>query len=48
MDANYFQHITYMESYNEEKRHTPLDAGDIHYEPLGVYPGKTDRPLSHH
>lgn len=40
MDANYFQHITYMESYNEEKGTHLVDAGDIHYEPLGVYPGK--------
>ena len=40
MDANYFQHITYMESYHEEKGTHLVDAGDIHYEPLGVYPGK--------
>ena len=40
MYANYFQHITYMESYNEEKGTHLVDAGDIHYEPLGVYPGK--------
>lgn len=40
MDANYFQHITYMESYNEEKGTHLVDAGDIHYEPLGVYPRK--------
>ncbi|WP_455615346.1 MetQ/NlpA family ABC transporter substrate-binding protein [Eisenbergiella sp.] len=40
MDANYFQHITYMESYNEEKGTHLVNAGDIHYEPLGVYPGK--------
>lgn len=40
IDANYFQHITYMESYNEEKGTHLVNAGDIHYEPLGVYPGK--------
>lgn len=40
MDANYFQHITYMESYNEEKGTHLVNAGNIHYEPLGVYPGK--------
>lgn len=40
MDANYFQHITYMNSYNEEKGTHLVNAGDIHYEPLGIYPGK--------
>ncbi len=40
IDANYFQHITYMESQNEEKGMHLVDAGDIHYEPLGIYPGK--------
>ena len=29
-DANYFQHIPYLEQFNEEK---------IHYEPFGIYPG---------
>ena len=37
MDANYFQHITYMESYNEEKGTHLVNAGNIHYEPLGEY-----------
>ena len=37
IDANYFQHITYLESFNEE-RGTHLVS--IHYEPLGIYPGK--------
>ena len=40
MDANYFQHITYMESFNEERGTHLVSAGSIHYEPLGIYPGK--------
>ena len=39
-DANYFQHIPYLESFNEEKGTHLVDAGDIHYEPFGIYPGK--------
>ena len=43
MDANYFQHIPYLESFNEEKGTHLVNAGGIHYEPFGIYPGqKTD------
>ena len=38
-DANYFQHIPYLECFNEEKGTHLVDAGDIHYEPFGIYPG---------
>ena len=38
-DANYFQHVPYLESFNEEKGTHLVDAGDIHYEPFGIYPG---------
>ncbi|WP_313128974.1 MetQ/NlpA family ABC transporter substrate-binding protein [Anaerocolumna sp.] len=42
-DANYFQHIPYLESFNEEHGTHLVNAGGIHYEPFGVYPGtKTD------
>ena len=40
MDANYFQHVNYLNSYNEEKGTHLAIAGKIHYEPLGLYPGK--------
>ena len=40
IDANYFQHITYLESFNEERGTHLVSAGSIHYEPLGIYPGK--------
>ena len=39
-DANYFQHVNYLNSYNEEKGTHLAIAGKIHYEPLGLYPGK--------
>jgi len=40
MDANYFQHIPYLESFNEEKGTHLVNAGGIHYEPFGIYPGQ--------
>lgn len=40
IDANYFQHINYLNSYNEEKGTHLVNAGEIHYEPMGIYPGK--------
>lgn len=39
-DANYFQHIPYLNSFNEEKGTHLVNAGGIHYEPFGIYPGK--------
>lgn len=39
-DCNYFQHIPYLESFNEEQGTHLVNAGGIHYEPLGIYPGK--------
>lgn len=38
-DANYFQHVPYLESFNEEKGTHLVVAGKIHYEPFGIYPG---------
>ena len=38
-DANYFQHAPYMEQFNKEKGTKLVDAGDIHSEPFGIYPG---------
>lgn len=38
-DANYFQHTPYLESFNEEKGTHLVVAGEIHYEPFGIYPG---------
>ena len=41
-DANYFQHIPDLESFNEEKGTHLVNAGGIHYEPFGIYPGTKD------
>ena len=38
-DAYYFQHIPYLNSFNEEKGTHLVNAGGIHYEPFGIYPG---------
>lgn len=38
-DANYFQHIPYLNSFNDEKGTHLVNAGGIHYEPFGIYPG---------
>ncbi len=42
MDANYFQHVPYLDSYNEEKGTDLVAVGKIHYEPFGIYPGTKD------
>lgn len=41
LDANYFQHITYLEDFNDERGTNLASAGGIHFEPLCLYPGKT-------
>ena len=41
LDANYFQHVLYMEGFNEEYGTHLVSAGGIHYEPFGIYAGKT-------
>ena len=41
VDANYFQHITYLNNFNEEKGTHLASVADVHYEPFGLYPGKT-------
>lgn len=38
-DANYVQHVPYLEQFNEEKGTHLVVAGKIHYEPFGIYPG---------
>ena len=39
LDANYFQHIPYLDNFNEENGTHLVSAGGIHYEPFGIYPG---------
>ncbi|MCR4608995.1 MAG: MetQ/NlpA family ABC transporter substrate-binding protein [Eubacterium sp.] len=40
IDANYAVHVPYLESFNEEQGTHLANAGGIHYEPFGIYPGK--------
>ena len=42
-DANYFQHIPYLENFNEEQGTHLVNAGGIHYEPFGIYPGTKEK-----
>ena len=42
MDANYFQHINYLNSFNDEQGTHLVDAGEIHYEPFGIYAGQKE------
>ncbi|MEG0755596.1 MAG: MetQ/NlpA family ABC transporter substrate-binding protein [Oscillospiraceae bacterium] len=41
LDANYFQHITYLNKFNDEYKTHLVSVADIHYEPFGLYAGKT-------
>ena len=41
LDANYFQHITYMNQFNADNGYHLVSVGSIHYEPFGIYAGKT-------
>lgn len=41
-DANYFQHIPYLDDFNKEHGTHLINAGGIHYEPFGIYPGTKD------
>ena len=40
LDANYFQHITYMNDFNEQYGTHLVSAAEVHYEPMALYAGK--------
>lgn len=40
LDANYFQHITYLNDFNEENGTHLASVADIHFEPFGLYSQK--------
>lgn len=42
LDANYFQHKPYLDQFNKENKTDLVSAANIHYEPFGIYAGKTD------
>lgn len=37
LDANYFQHTPYLNSFNESNGTHLVSVGKIHYEPMGIY-----------
>ena len=41
LDANYFQHVPYLEQFNKENGSNLISIGAIHYEPFGIYAGRT-------
>ena len=41
IDANYFQHTPYLNTFNAENGTHLVSVGLIHYEPFGIYAGKT-------
>jgi D-methionine transport system substrate-binding protein len=41
LDANFFQHVPYLNDYNEKNGTTLKAVANVHFEPLGIYPGKT-------
>lgn len=41
VDANYFQHINYLDNYNRENGTDLVSVGSIHYEPMAIYAGKS-------
>ena len=41
LDANYFQHLPYLNTFNAENGTKLVSLGAVHYEPFGIYPGKT-------
>ena len=41
VDANYFQHIPYLENFNEEQGTHLVNVAGVHIEPMRIYAGKT-------
>ena len=41
LDANYFQHRKYLADFNEENGTHLVEVVPVHYEPFGLYAGKT-------
>ena len=39
LDANYFQHKPYLDTFNEENKTHLVSVAAIHYEPYGIYAG---------
>lgn len=42
LDANYFQHVPYLEQFNKENGSDLVSVGAVHYEPFGIYAGRVN------
>ena len=42
IDANYFQHLPYLDDFNKENNTHVVSVGKVHYEPFGIYAGKSN------
>lgn len=42
LDANYFQHQPHLDDFNKENKANLVSIAAIHYEPFGIYAGKTE------
>ena len=40
MDANYFQHVPYLDDFNAQQGTHLVSVAGIHVEPMGIYGGK--------
>ncbi len=43
LDANYFQHVPYLDQFNKENDSDLVSIGAIHYEPFGIYAGRVTK-----
>lgn len=41
LDANFFQHLPYLNDFNTNNGTTLASVANVHFEPLGIYAGKT-------
>jgi D-methionine transport system substrate-binding protein len=41
LDANYFQHMPYLDDFNKKQGTHLISVASVHFEPLGIYPGKS-------
>jgi len=41
IDANFFQHVPYLDDFNKQHKTDLVSVGAVHFEPLGIYAGKT-------
>lgn len=42
LNANYYQHVPFLDQFNDENNTELTSVTEVHYFPLGLYPGKLD------